>query len=223
MDQETFSAVDDYIEQQFIGADPALEAALAAMAQANMPPINVSPAQGQLLYILALLCRARRILEIGTLGGYSTIWLARALPADGKLITLEAVPQHAAVARANLTQAGLAERVVVREGDALGTLDELIDAGDEPFDLVFIDADKENYVAYLEATLRLTRPGSLIIADNVVRQGAVADAATTNATAQAVRRFNAALAAEPQLAATILQTVGRKGYDGLALAVVRGQ
>jgi predicted O-methyltransferase YrrM len=221
MDHNTFSAVDGYLEGLFVGDDSALAQALDAMAAANLPPINVAPMQGKLLYVLALLVGARRILEIGTLGGYSTIWLARALPPDGELVTLEAEARHAAVARANLEQAGVAARVQLREGDAQTTLAALVAEGVALFDLVFIDADKEHYLAYLDWSLQLVRPGGLLIADNVVRQGIVADPATANAAALAVRRFNAALAAEPRVAATVLQTVGRKGYDGLALAVVR--
>jgi predicted O-methyltransferase YrrM len=221
MNQETHTAVDSYFEQLLLAEDPLLTQVLEAMADANLPPINVAPLQGQLLHLLALLCRARRILEIGTLGAYSTIWLARALPPDGELITLEAEPRHAEVARANLLRAQLADRVTVLEGDAQQSLARLVEQRAQPFDMVFIDADKEAYEAYLAWSLRLTKPGSLIIADNVVRQGAVADATTSNTAALAVRRFNAALAAEPRLTATVLQTVGRKGYDGFALALVR--
>ena len=222
MPQDQWTAVDRYIADLLPPADPALAAALAAQTAAGLPPINVAPNQGQLLHILARALGARAILEIGTLGGYSTIWLARALPAGGRLITLEADPRHAEVARANLAQAGLDDVVEVRLGPALETLPQLAAAGAGPFDLVFIDADKANTAAYFAWALRLTRPGSLILTDNVVRNGAVADADSTDANVQGVRRFLAAQAAAPGVTATVLQTVGSKGYDGLAFALVTG-
>ncbi|HMA36527.1 MAG TPA: O-methyltransferase [Chloroflexia bacterium] len=220
MPQDQWTAVDRYITDLFIPADPVLDAALQAQAAAGMPPINVAPNQGRLLQILALSHGARTILEIGTLGGYSTIWLARALPAGGHLITLEADPKHAAVARANIARAGLADVVEVRLGPALETLPQLAAAGAGPFDLVFIDADKPNTAAYFAWALQLTQRGSLIITDNVVRDGGVIDPASPDPNVQGVRRFNAALAAEPRVTATVLQTVGSKGYDGLAFALV---
>ncbi len=202
MTQDQWTAVDHYITDLFVPADPALDAALLATADAGMPLINVAPNQGKLLHILALSIGARSILEIGTLGGYSTIWLARALPAGGRLISLEADPKHAEVARANIARANLADIVEVRLGRALETLSQLAAEGLGPFDLVFIDADKLNTTAYFEWALKLTRRGSLIIADNVVRNGAVIDAASNDTSVQGVRRFNAALAAEPRVAAT---------------------
>jgi len=220
MSQEQWTAVDEYITELLIPSDAALDAAIEATREAGMPPANVAPNQGKLLQILALACGARSILEIGTLAGYSTIWLARALPSGGKLLTLEADPKHAAVARANIARAGLAETVEVRVGKALDTLPRLASEGHGPFDLVFIDADKANTAAYFEWALKLTRRGRLIIADNVVRNGAVIDAASADASVQGVRRFNAALAAEPRVSATAFQTVGSKGYDGMAIAVV---
>ena len=220
MTQERWTAVDRYMTELFAQPDPALEAALAASAAAGLPAAQVAPNQGKLLMLLAQARGAQAILEIGTLGGYSTIWLARALSADGRLITLEADPKHAAVARANLERAGLAGVVEVRLGRALTTLPQLVAEGRGPFDLVFIDADKPNYADYLAWALKLTRRGSLIIADNVVRQGAVVDAAGTDPNLQGVRRFLDALAAEPRLSATVMQTVGSKGYDGFALALV---
>ena len=220
MTQEQWTAVDRYITDLFVPSDPALDAALRATADAGMPLINVAPNQGKLLHILALASGARAILEIGTLGGYSTIWLGRALPADGRLITLEADPKHAAVARDNIARAGLAHIVEVRLGRALDTLPQLASEGRGPFDLVFIDADKPNTAAYFAWALKLTRRGSLIITDNIVRGGAVIDQDSANASVQGVRRFNAALAAAPHVSATALQTVGSKGYDGLAIAVV---
>jgi caffeoyl-CoA O-methyltransferase len=220
MSQEQWSAVDDYFNRLFAPHDPALDAAIQATTDAGMPMINVAPNQGKLLQVLALAAGARTILEIGTLAGYSTIWLARALPAGGRLITLEADPKHAAVARANIARAGLADVVDLRLGPALETLPRLVSEGHGPFDLVFIDADKPNTAPYFEWALKLTRRGSLIIADNVVRGGEVIDASSSDAGVQGIRRFNAALAAEPRVSGTALQTVGGKGYDGLAIAVV---
>jgi predicted O-methyltransferase YrrM len=222
MPQEQWTAVDRYITDLLLPADPALDAALEAQAAAGLPPINVAPNQGQLLQILARAMGARAILEIGTLGGYSTIWLARALPAGGRLISLEADPRHAEVARANIARAGLGAVVEVRLGPALETLPQLAAAGAGPFDLVFIDADKPSTADYFAWALRLTRPGSLILTDNVVRSGAVADAASADANVQGVRRFLAAQAAAPGVTSTVLQTVGSKGYDGLAFALVPG-
>lgn len=220
MDEKTWTAVDSYITDLFGASDPALEAALRDSAAAGLPEIAVSPAQGQLLHLLARAHGARRILEIGTLGGYSTIWLARALPPDGTLLTLEADPRHAEVARANITRAGLADRVTVRVGRAQDTLPVLAAAATEPFDLIFLDADKESYTAYLTWSLKLSRPGTLIIADNVVRGGRVLDAGSDDANVQGARRFNELLAANPRLTATIVQIVGSKGYDGMAIALV---
>ena len=222
MAQDQWTAVDHYITALFVPPDPALDAALQSSVEAGLPAISVAPNQGKLLQILALASGARSILEIGTLGGYSTIWLARALPAGGRLITLEADPRHAEVARANLARAGLADVVEVRLGRALDTLPQLAAEGHGPFDLVFIDADKPSTPAYFEWALKLTRRGSLIITDNVVREGAVIDAASDDAGVQGIRRFNAALAAEPRVTATVIQTVGSKGYDGLAIALVTG-
>jgi predicted O-methyltransferase YrrM len=218
--REQWTEVDRYISDLFVPPDPTLDAALQAIADAGMPSISVTPNQGRLLQILALSIGAHSILEIGTLGGYSTIWLARALPARGQLITLEANPAHAEVARGNIARANLADMVELRLGPALETLPQLADEGRDPFDLVFIDADKQNTAAYFAWALALTRRGSLIITDNVVRNGAVIDAASDNASVQGVRRFNAALAAEPRVIATVIQTVGSKGYDGLAIAIV---
>jgi predicted O-methyltransferase YrrM len=208
--------VDDYLGEVLVPPDPALTAARAASTAAGLPEIAVAPNQGKLLNLLARLAGARSILEIGTLGGYSTIWLARALPEGGRLITLEADPKHAEVARANIKGAGLAEVVDVRLGTALDTLPSL----DGPFDLVFIDADKPNIPHYFEAALRLSRPGTLIIVDNVIRRGAVADASSTDPSVVGIRKMHELIAAEPRVDATALQTVGAKGYDGLTLALV---
>jgi predicted O-methyltransferase YrrM len=214
--------IDGYIAALFAAEDEALRAARAAMAAGGLPAINVSPAAGKLLYLLARLSGARRVLEIGTLGGYSAIWLARALPPDGRLLTLEREERHAAVARANLARAGLAERVEVRVGPALDSLAALAAAGAGPFDLVFIDADKPSYPAYLDWAVRLGRPGTLIVADNVVRRGAVVDAAGGSASDAAIRRFNQALADHPRLEAIILPLL-RQEIDGLALARIRDE
>jgi len=220
MRQGRWAAVDSYISGSLIRPDEVLDSALRTAAEAGLPAINVSPTQGKLLQLLALGQGARRILEIGTLGGYSTVWLARALPPGGRLITLEAEPRHAAVARANLANAGLRGIAEVRQGPAQDTLPLLHAAGDGPFDLIFIDADKPRYPDYLAWSVRLSRPGTMIIADNVVRNGAVADAASEDPNVQGVRRFIEALAAEPRVSATVMQTVGSKGYDGFAVAVV---
>jgi predicted O-methyltransferase YrrM len=218
--QDQWSAVDSYIADLFLAPDPALEAALASSAAAGLPTINVSPTQGKLLHVLARVQGARRILEIGTLGGYSTIWLARALPADGRLISLEIDPRHAEVAQTNLDRAGLSSMVEIRVGAALDTLPKLVTEGRGPFDLIFIDADKPGYADYLKWSLKLARKGTLIIADNVVRKGAVADPESTDENVQGIRKFNVALAAEKRVTTTVIQTVGSKGYDGLALILV---
>ena len=218
---ELFTDVDRYIDGLFVPPDRALDEAIQSSVAAGLPQIHVSAAQGKLLYLLARLTGARRILELGTLAGYSTIWLARALPPDGRLLSLEVSGQHAALARTNLARAGVGDRVEVLVGPALDTLAGLVERREPPFDLVFIDADKPNYPGYLEGALRLTRPGSLILADNVVRAGAVLSPETTDDNAAGARTFNAALAADPRVDATILQLVGSKGHDGLAIALVK--
>lgn len=223
MSREEWTAVDRYITELLIPPDTALDAALQANAAAGLPPIDVSPAQGKLLHLLAETLGARRILEIGTLGGYSTIWLARALQVGGRLFSLEVSAHHAAVARANIARAGLADRVEVRLGGALETLPQLAEEGQGPFDLIFIDADKENIPAYFAWGLKLCRPGGLIVVDNVVRKGAVIDPASEDPSVKGVRRFMELLATEPRVSATVIQTVGSKGYDGFAIAAVRAQ
>ena len=220
--QERWTAVDRYLTDLLAPADAALAATLEESARAGLPPIAVSPTEGKLLHLLARVHGAREILEIGTLGGYSTIWLARALPPGGRLVTLELDPAHAEVARANVARAGLADVVEVRVGPALETLPRLAAEGRGPFDLVFLDADKGGYPAYLAWALRLTRRGSLIVADNVVRDGAVIDPASEDPNVLGVRRFLELLAAEPRVSATAVQTVGSKGYDGFAIALVTG-
>jgi predicted O-methyltransferase YrrM len=216
MSEATWSAVDDLICDLFVGDDPILAAALAESDAAGLPAIAVAPNQGKLLNLLARLVGALAILEIGTLGGYSTIWLGRALEANGRLVTLEANPKHVDVARANIERAGLGSVVEMRLGPALETLPQL--AG--PFDLIFIDADKENNAEYFRWALKLSRRGSLIIVDNVVRDGKVVDAESRDPMVKGTRRLYEAMAAEPRVSATVIQTVGRKGYDGLAIALV---
>ena len=220
MSQPQWTAVDDYLADLLVQPDPALDAALQTSADAGLPAINVSPNLGKLLHLLARVHGARTILEIGTLGGYSTIWLARALPAGGRLVTLEADPKHAEVARTNIAGAGLSEVVEIRLGRALETLPQLAAEDRGPFDLIFVDADKPSNAEYFSWALKLSRPGSLIVVDNVVRNGAVVDAANGDPSVQGVRRLNEAIAAEPRVSATAIQTVGRKGYDGFALALV---
>jgi len=212
--------VDRYIVDLFVPSDPALDAALAASAAAGLPAHNVSPNQGKLLQLLAQIRGARNILEIGTLGGYSTIWLARALPADGRIITLEANATYAEVARANFARAGLSGVVELRLGQALDTLPRLVSEDHGRFDLIFIDADKPNNPEYIAWALKLSRRGSVIVGDNVVRNGAVIDRASTDPSVQGIRQFNQLLAAEPRVSATTIQTVGSKGYDGFTLALV---
>lgn len=221
--REEWTAVDRYLTDLLVPADRALDAALEASEAAGLPPHQVSPNQGKLLNLLAGAVSARRILEIGTLGGYSTIWLARALPPGGRLVTLEANPDHADVARANLERAGLSEVVELHVGPALETLPTLDAEGREPFDLSFIDADKAGSAEYFDWALRLSRPGSLILIDNVVRRGAVADPNTADPSALGIRRLNERMAAEPRVSATAIQTVGSKGHDGFALALVGGR
>jgi predicted O-methyltransferase YrrM len=220
MTPSDWTAVDRYLTDLLVGSDAALEATLEANAAAGLPPYDVSPNQGKLLHVLARGQGARRILEIGTLGGYSTIWLARALPPDGRLITLEVEPGYAEVARANLARAGLSEVAEVRVGPALETLPQIAAGGDGPFDVIFIDADKANNPQYLAWSLALSRRGSLIVVDNVVRNGAVIDADSNDLVVRGARRGLELLAAEPRVSATAIQTVGSKGWDGFAIAVV---
>jgi predicted O-methyltransferase YrrM len=221
MDKAFWTTVDRYIVDHLLPADGALEQAQVTSAKAALPDIAVSPNHGKLLYLLAKILGAKRILEIGTLGGYSAIWLARALAPGGSLITLEFDPKHADVARANIGQAGLGRVVQVRVGAALEVLPVLEAEGRGPFDLIFIDADKINTVPYFGWAMKLSRQGSLIIVDNVVRDGAVADAASTDASVQGMQRFYEAVKADPRVDATAIQTVGIKGYDGMAILRVK--
>lgn len=220
MNQEVWTAVDQYINELLVPSDPLLDAALASSAAANLPAIQVSPAQGKMLHVLARLVNARNILELGTLAGYSTIWLARALPPGGRVLTLEADPKHADVADANFARAGLSGVIELRRGKALETLPQVAAEGCGPFDLIFIDANKANMAEYFDWAVNLSRRGSVIIADNVIREGGVLDSTSADANIQGVRRFNERLASDQRVCGTEIQTVGTKGYDGFALIVV---
>jgi len=218
MTSETWTAVDEYLTRLLVPADPALDEAQQAAAEADLPPISVSPPQGKFLHLLARIAGARRILEIGTLAGYSTIWLARALPRGGRLISLEFDPKHAGVARANIARAGLSEMVDVRVGRAIDSLPAL--ERDEPFDFVFIDADKPSTPDYFRWAMKLTRKGGVIVVDNVVRKGGIVDASGADGDIEGMRKFLAQLAQQSGASGSVLQTVGAKGYDGFALIVV---
>jgi predicted O-methyltransferase YrrM len=220
MTQELWNAVDNYINDLLLPSDPILEAALRASDAAGLPQISVTPSQGKLLQLLAQLKGACNILEIGTLGGYSTIWLARALPQGGRLITLEAESKHAEVAQANIARAGLEGIVDLRLGPALETLPELLAEGKAPFDMIFIDADKPNTPNYFQWAMKLSRKGTLIVVDNVVRKGELADAESKDPNVLGMRRFNEVLAKELRASGTVIQTVCSKGYDGFALILV---
>lgn len=220
MSQNDWTAIDEYITDLLVKPDAALNEALASSAAAGLPSINVSPCQGKMLHILARGHAARNILEIGTLGGYSTIWLARALPEGGRLLSLEIDPKHAEVAQKNITRAGVANRVEIRLGKALDSLAQIQTERQAAFDFIFIDADKPNNSNYFQWALRLSRPGALIVVDNVVRSGKVVDSGNTEANVEGVRRLNELMSSEPRVTVTEIQTVGVKGYDGFALALV---
>jgi predicted O-methyltransferase YrrM len=220
MNEETWAAVDRYLAASLIPQDAVLAACLEANAAAGLPAIDVSPLQGKLLFLIAQIQGARRILEIGTLGGYSTIWLGRALAEDGRLVTLELNPKHAAVARANISRAGLGEKVEVIAGPASESLGRLHEAGGGPFDVIFIDADKNGYPGYLGWALKLCRVGTVIIGDNVVRRGEVANGGSTDEAVRGVQAFIDLVAREPRLTGTVIQTVGAKGYDGFLISRV---
>jgi predicted O-methyltransferase YrrM len=222
MGQETWDAVDDYFEGELIGPDPVLAEALARSDKAGLPQIAVTASQGKLLHLMAKMTGARRILEVGTLGGYSAIWLARALPDGGSLISLEVEPKHAEVARANLEAAGLADKAQVRVGRGVDSLAALAEEGAEPFDFVFIDADKPSNAQYVAAALLLSHPGTVIVVDNVVREGRVIETDGSNAAVEGVRKVVDLIAREPRLTGTAIQTVGAKGYDGFIVALVTG-
>jgi predicted O-methyltransferase YrrM len=218
--EQPWTTVDQYLTETLIEADPILEAALKANAAADLPAIDVSPTQGKFLHLLATISGAKRILEIGTLGGYSAIWLARALPQNGKLITLEFNPHHAATAQSNIDRAGLSSIVEIRIGPAANSLAELHQEGQPHFDMIFIDADKPNNPTYLEWALKLSRKGTVIIIDNVIREGEIANPESHDPAVQGTRTMFETIAANPSLEATALQTVGSKGYDGFAIALV---
>ena len=220
MNDSQFAAVDTYVSSLFAPHDTGLDNAEASIRNEGIPEISVSRAQGKFLHLMARLCGAHRILEIGTLGGYSTIWLARALPETGTLVSLELEEKHASVARANLKHAGESDKVIIRTGAAVGTLALLVAEHAGPFDMIFIDADKQSYPDYLAWSLKLSCPGTLIIADNVIRGGEVANENSTDEMVIGVRKFNEALAAIGTVTSSVLQTVGAKGYDGMAFAVV---
>jgi predicted O-methyltransferase YrrM len=220
--QKVWTNVDRYFGEKLAPSDTALEAALAANRKADLPAIDVTPLQGKFLELLVRIAGARRVLEIGTLGGYSTLWLARALPKDGSVVSLELEPRHAKIARSNLQNAGASDRVDIRVGPAIKSLQALVASGGPAFDFIFIDADKSGYPEYLDWSLKLSRPGTLILADNVVRDGKVIEPDNPDPNIQGVRRFTDLLAAEPRLSATVLQTVGSKGYDGFTLGLVLG-
>lgn len=219
--QEQWSAVDDYFAQLLVQSDAVLEESLAASKAAGLPAIHVSPTQGKFLMLLAMISRAKRVLEIGTLGGYSTIWLARGLPADGKVVTLEFDPKHAAIARQNFARAGIEQKIDLRLGRALETLPLIEDEAGGPFDLIFIDADKISTCDYFQWSLKLSRSGTVIVIDNVVREGEIVNAQSSDGNVQALRRLNQMLSREPRVTSTAIQTVGGKGYDGFAMVVVK--
>jgi predicted O-methyltransferase YrrM len=221
MSSELFAQVDQYINQLFAKEDAALAGVEPSISEAGMPHISVSPNQGKFLHLLVLISGAKRILEIGTLGGYSTIWMARALPVDGRITTIEIDPLHAKVANQNLERAGVSDKTNIVVGSAMDVLDEMISNGEPPFDLIFIDADKPPYAEYLQRSLKLSRKGTLIIGDNVIREGKVLDPTCDDDRVTGVQRFNQMLSDTPNLAATILQLVGTKDHDGIALAVVQ--
>jgi predicted O-methyltransferase YrrM len=223
MTQELWTSVDDYICKLFVPFDPVMQESLATSEAAGLPPISVAPNEGKLLMLLAQICGARKILEIGTLGGYSTIWLARGMASGGTLITLEASAKHAEVARINFARAGLADAIEVRVGSGLDTLPQLAAEDRGPFDLIFIDANKDNYPEYFSWALKLSRRGSLIVADNVIREGEILNSTSDDPRVQGIRRFNQLLADEPRVRATVIQTVGSKGHDGIAIAIVVGE
>lgn len=222
MSREQWTAVSGYLDRLFVSPDPVLDEALRSAEESGLPAIQVTSTAGKLLHLLARMAKASAVLEIGTLGGYSTIWLARALPADGRMVTLEIEPKHAEIARANLARAGLDQLVEVRVGPALETLPQLADEGYGPFDLIFIDADKPSNPDYLAWALRMSRPGTVLVVDNVVRNATVLDLASDDPSVQGTRRLLDLLAVDPRVTATVIQTVSDKGYDGMAVALVTG-
>ncbi|WP_214227382.1 O-methyltransferase [Pedobacter sp. B4-66] len=221
MDQEIFGKVDHYISELLAPEDKVLKETITSLDAAEMPQISVTANQGKFLQVIALMCNAKRVLELGTLGGYSTIWLARSIPNDGKIVTIEFDPRHANVAKQNIEKAGLLAKVDLRVGKAMDVMVELKKANEEPFDLIFIDADKPPYAEYFEMALNLSHSGTVIICDNVIREGKVLDENSTDERVIGVQRFNKMLASNQHVTATIVQTVGVKEYDGMAIAVVK--
>ena len=221
MSQELWTSVDNYLGEVLVRQDRHLDNAVAASDAAGLPSIQVSPLQGKLLEIMIEMMRAKNILEVGTLGGYSTIWMARSLPADGHVVTIEIDPKHAHVAQENFNRAGLAEKIDLRTGNAREILPAMIDEGAGPFDFVFIDADKASNPDYFGWALEMSRPGTVIIVDNVIREGSIVDAGSEDASVKGVRRLNELMAGNPRISVTALQTVGIKGYDGFSVAIVR--
>ncbi|KMQ64821.1 methyltransferase [Chryseobacterium angstadtii] len=220
MNQQLFEKVDRYIGNLLAPEDPILQEVIQSLDDASMPQISVTPTQGKFLQLMLLTSKSKRVLELGTLGAYSTIWMARAIPADGKVITVEFDPHHLRVARQNIEKAGLSDKIDLRGGKAIDVLNELISKGEETFDFIFIDADKPPYTEYFELALQLSHPGTIIICDNVIREGKVLDENTTDERVKGVQRFNQTLANNPKVTATIMQTVGEKEYDGMAIAIV---
>ncbi|WP_223559268.1 O-methyltransferase [Chryseobacterium lathyri] len=220
MNQQLFEKVDQYIGNLFAPEDSVLQETIQSLDDASIPQISVTPSQGKFLQLMLLSCKAKRVLELGTLGAYSTIWMARAIPADGKIITVEFDPHHARVASQNIAKAGYSDKIDLRTGKAMDILNELISKGEEAFDFIFIDADKPPYTEYFELALQLSHPGTIIICDNVIREGKVLDENTTDEKVKGVQRLNQMLANNPKVTATIMQTVGAKEYDGIAIAIV---
>lgn len=220
MNQQLFEKVDQYIGNLLAQEDDVLQQTIQSLDDASIPQISVTPTQGKFLQLMLLSCKAKRVLELGTLGAYSTIWMARAIPADGKIITVEFDPHHARVAHENIAKAGFSDKIDLRGGKAMDVLNELITKGEEAFDFIFIDADKPPYTEYFELALQLSHPGTIIICDNVIREGKVLDEDTTDERVKGVQRFNQMLANNPKVTATIMQTVGAKEYDGMAIAIV---
>lgn len=221
MNQQLFEKVDQYISNLVAPEDSVLQETIQSLDDASMPQISVTPTQGKFLQLMLLMCKAKRVLELGTLGAYSTIWMARAIPADGKVITVEFDPHHANIASQNIAKAGLAYKIDLRVGKAMEVLQELIANKEEAFDLVFIDADKPPYTEYFELALQLSHAGTVIICDNVIREGKVLEANPSDERVRGVQRFNQMLANNPKVTATIMQTVGAKEYDGMAIAIVK--
>lgn len=220
MNQQLFEKVDQYIGNLLAPEDSVLQQTIQSLDDASIPQISVTPTQGKFLQLMLLSCKAKRVLELGTLGAYSTIWMARAIPADGKIITIEFDPHHARVASQNIAKAGFSDKIDLRGGKAMDILNELISKGEEAFDFIFIDADKPPYTEYFELALQLSHSGTIIICDNVIREGKVLDEDTTDERVKGVQRFNQMLANNPKVTATIMQTVGAKEYDGMAIAIV---